>query len=84
MAKMLILEASGANFRLPTETDLDRLRADISMAFDEGEAISIEIEMNDDPTNNGTLILNGKAAPFVALAEVQADPRPRPVLDLAG
>jgi hypothetical protein len=40
--------------------------------------------MGDDPTNTGTLILNGNATPFVTIAEAPADPDPEPVLDIAG
>ena len=62
--------------------DLQGLQTQIAKAFDNGESVAIKIEMGDDPTNNGTLILNGKAAPFVALAEIAADPA-GPVFDLA-
>jgi hypothetical protein len=66
------------------DTDLSGLRSDIARAFLEGGSLSITVEMGDDPTNTGTLILNGNATPFVTIAEAPADPDPEPVLDIAG
>jgi hypothetical protein len=81
MAKVLIINAEGQNYRLPADTDMSKLAGDIAKGFTDGAAVLIKTEMGDDPTNNGTLILNGNAMPFVALGEAQSDPEP--VLDEA-
>jgi hypothetical protein len=81
MAKILIVNAEGRNYRLPASTDMSKLADDIAKGFTDGAAILIKTEMGDDPTNNGTLVLNGNAMPFVALGEVKSDPEP--VLDQA-
>jgi hypothetical protein len=69
--------------RLPADTDLKKVETDIVKAFSTGVAVSIAVEMGDNPLQRFRVIINGKTATHVLLAET-GEPDDEPVLDLPG
>lgn len=71
MSKHIITEKQdGPNWRLPSETDLADLSDAVKHGIDEGTAVEIEVELNDNPLGRGSLILNGRSLTQVAIIEV--------------
>jgi hypothetical protein len=72
MSKHVLLGSSNAdhNWRLPADTDLQQLRSSVTEAMQRGETAMLKIEMQDNPLVEGTLVINGKALPYVGFVEV--------------
>ncbi len=62
-------QLTGANWRLPGETDLAALRDRLVDATAKGEAVPVEVEMSDNPLDRHTVIVNPSQAHSVLLAE---------------
>ena len=76
-------QLTGINLRLPADADLKKVEADIAEAFSKGTAVSVAVEMGDNPLQRFRVIINGKTATHVLLAET-TEPDGEPVLDLPG
>ncbi|HEX5714165.1 MAG TPA: hypothetical protein VFX85_12710 [Solirubrobacterales bacterium] len=76
-------QLTGVNLRLPADADLKKVEADIAEAFAKGTAVSVAVEMSDNPLQRFRAIINGKTATHVLLAET-AEQGEKPVLDLPG
>jgi hypothetical protein len=76
-------QLTGINLRLPADADLNQVEADIAETFSKGAAVSVAVEMGDNPLQRFRVIINGKTATHVLLAET-AEPDGEPVLDLPG
>ena len=63
-------QLTGANWRLPGDTDMSALRDRLLEAAKDGEAVALEVEMSDDPRNRQTVIVNPSSARSILLAEV--------------
>jgi hypothetical protein len=71
VSKHVILDAeANTNWRLPAETDLKQLEKEIGRSMTDGTYLTVPVEMQDDPRKRATLILSGRALPFVVLAEL--------------
>lgn len=73
-------QLTGINLRLPGEADLEQIEADIAAAFTKGTAVSIAVEMGDNPMRRFRVLINGKTITHVLLAETP-EPDDEPVLD---
>jgi hypothetical protein len=61
-------EQAERRWRLPDDTNLDVLEAQIKAAMSSGEPIGVEV-LPDAPSTRRTIVLNGRAMPFVVLSE---------------
>jgi hypothetical protein len=52
-------QLTGAGYRLPAEANLEELAQGISVSMAKGSSLVIEVEMEDDPSGRGRLVLNG-------------------------
>jgi hypothetical protein len=59
-------------WRLPEDVNLEFLEAQIKTAMRGGEALAVE-DLDDASTRRQTLILNGRALPFVVLMATASD-----------
>jgi|GEM_PF-5945046 len=76
-------QLTGVNLRLPADIDLNKVEADIAEAFTKGAAVSVAVEMGDNPLQRFRVIINGKTATHVLIAETP-EPDGEPVLDIPG
>jgi hypothetical protein len=70
MTKHLLLNASGENWRLADQTDLDGLRKTIEAGMQADEVLQLPVYLPDRPDAPVTLLLNCRAVPTVALVEL--------------
>jgi hypothetical protein len=82
MAKYLKIEQE--TYRLPAEADLTTTSANVLETMAKGTAMSIKVEMDDNPLSNARVIINGRTATHVLLLETGEAEDSAPVLDLAG
>ncbi len=75
MAKFLRLgeDPQGERWALPDETDLDVLLAQLTGGMEQGNAVAVTVRIDERRT--GTLLVNGRAVPFVLLWE-EGGPKP--------
>ena len=76
MAKFLNIEPGNINYRLPDETDMDAVKDGAEHALANGSALTVVVEMSDDPTNNAVVVLNGHTVVAIRLGEADVDPAP--------
>jgi hypothetical protein len=69
MAKFLNIEPGNINYRLPAETDMEAMKQAAEETLANGSAMAVTVEMNDDPTNNAVVVLNGDAVVAIRLGE---------------
>jgi hypothetical protein len=71
VSKHLILDpGSTTNWRLPAETDLDGLRAEIKDAMRTEAVYEVAVEMGNDPRQRGILVLNGRTLTHAGVIEL--------------
>ena len=77
MSKHLILggDPTAANWRLPSETNVDELTDRLKIAMTAGTVETVVVEMGDDPLTRADLLVNGRV---VASATVVELPEPEP------
>lgn len=63
------------NWRLPAETNLDDLRARLTLAMQRHEIATVTVEMNNDPLQRTDLVINGGALPQFAIIEIDTEGR---------
>jgi len=60
---------SGVNYRLPADTDLTALATTIEQAMGEAKAVTVRVELEDDPRGNSLVVINGGTVHSVLLGE---------------
>jgi hypothetical protein len=71
----LVLDADGSQrFRLPNETSLDFLEAQIKAAMRTGDALTVDL-VAEHASTRSCLVLNGHALAFVLLTEIATEAR---------
>ena len=70
--KWLTLAQADASWRLSEDQNLDLLNALIKAAMRSGDPLTVEVQ-GETPTHRISLILNGRALPFVVLSERPGD-----------
>lgn len=61
---------TGPNWRLPATTDLEGLVHRLEDAISKGEAVTVDVEMSDDPRTRAKLVLNGARLDSAIVAEI--------------
>lgn len=77
MSKHLILGAYSTVWRLPADVNVKALRKSIQKAMRKESVVRVKIEMSDDPTQRGVVLINGRTIQHVAVLELRDDdPQP--------
>jgi hypothetical protein len=81
VSKHLIIghTATGANWRLPAETDLEALADRLKVALNAGIVETVTVELWDNPLTRGELLVNGAVVATALAVEL---PDSAPVSDI--
>ena len=60
---------TGANYRLPAETEIHMLLEDLVECLRDGGSLTVKVEMSDDPRNAAFVIINGSTVRQVLVGE---------------
>jgi hypothetical protein len=70
------LKVAGDTLRLPAEADLSKTSANVLEALGKGTAVSIKVEMDDNPLNNARVIIGGAATHVLLIETGEAEDAP--------
>jgi len=62
-------QLTGANYRLPADANLDSLRDLLLDAMNRGEAMSVSVELGDNPLYRYTVVINASQVHSALIAE---------------
>jgi hypothetical protein len=60
---------TGANYRLPADTDINGLITDLVEILGHGGSLTVTVEMSDDPRNVAFVVINGSTVRHVLVGE---------------